>query len=225
MFPCDTAQPQTSNLNVTGSRPAKANGALVALSDAGQLCVVASVATHVIVDLAGRFAATRQLLFHPVAPVRVLDTSTGRGGWSGRLAPGPVDRRGNAGTRVRRRRRHGDRRRAGRRRLPHHVGRRRAAGRVERERRRAARRSPTWPWPRPAPTATSNCSPATALDSTSSSTSPECSRDPPSCPLCCSHSARSPPCATAVTPPAAHAAPPPPHVDEGLRGRGLDRWR
>ncbi len=87
-YPCGTAPPPTSNLNVTASRSAKANAALIALGPSGQLCVVASITTHVVVDLVGRFRAAASLRFHPIGPIRLLDTRSGRGGWSGRLARG-----------------------------------------------------------------------------------------------------------------------------------------
>ena len=47
-----------------------------------KVCILASVATHVVVDLAGRFGAGGSS-FVPAAPTRVLDTRPGIGGWQG----------------------------------------------------------------------------------------------------------------------------------------------
>jgi hypothetical protein len=52
VYPCGLVPP-TSNVNAVPWRPAVANAALVALSGNGELCVVASASTHVIVDLNG----------------------------------------------------------------------------------------------------------------------------------------------------------------------------
>ncbi len=54
-YPCGPV-PATSNLNMTPWRPVVANAALVALSEAGGLCIVASTATDVVVDINGVWA-------------------------------------------------------------------------------------------------------------------------------------------------------------------------
>jgi hypothetical protein len=51
-FPCG-AVPEVSNLNFSATTPAIANGALVPLSSAGELCLFTSSAVHLIVDING----------------------------------------------------------------------------------------------------------------------------------------------------------------------------
>ncbi len=63
----------TSNVNaVVGA--AVANTAVVPVDDDGTFCIYVSSAMHIVVDLAGTFAAGGDLRFTPVTPVRVHDT-------------------------------------------------------------------------------------------------------------------------------------------------------
>jgi hypothetical protein len=51
-YPCG-ARPLASNVNITPSQAATANGAMVKLSSAGELCLYAAQPVHVIVDING----------------------------------------------------------------------------------------------------------------------------------------------------------------------------
>jgi hypothetical protein len=75
VYPCGSARPTTSNLNVTpgGTR---ANLTVVALDGSGDLCIFTSVATHVVADLAGWYGNSGGS-YRPVTPVRLKDTRSG----------------------------------------------------------------------------------------------------------------------------------------------------
>jgi hypothetical protein len=73
-YPCGSARPETSTLNVQRGQTV-ANGTTVGLGG-GRLCVYSSVATDVVVDLAGTWQAGAGLRPTTVTPVRVLDTRT-----------------------------------------------------------------------------------------------------------------------------------------------------
>jgi peptidoglycan-N-acetylglucosamine deacetylase len=84
-YPCSQSSvPTVSNLNFSAGETI-ANLATVRVDSAG-LCVAASASTHVIVDLLGWYATTAGDSYQPVVPVRLLDTRSGVGGWSGRPA-------------------------------------------------------------------------------------------------------------------------------------------
>jgi hypothetical protein len=73
-YPCDAARrPEVSNLNFTPleNRP---NTAVVPTAADGSICVVSTVATELLVDIAGYFVAGKGYQFTPLAPVRLLDT-------------------------------------------------------------------------------------------------------------------------------------------------------
>lgn len=84
-YPCGAAVPVVSNVNF-GPGETVAGSAYVPLSEAGTFCVASVGAPHVLVDLTGVFSPTGTLAFTPSAPVRVLDTRSGAGGWIGRLS-------------------------------------------------------------------------------------------------------------------------------------------
>lgn len=83
VFPCTSAVPAASNLNVTANGTV-ANLVTVALSG-GRACVYSMVTTDVIVDLAGWYGPTGSTV-SPTAPRRIIDTRIGKG-----LASGAVD--------------------------------------------------------------------------------------------------------------------------------------
>jgi hypothetical protein len=69
VFPCDTALPPSSNLNVRAGTDV-ANFAAVQPSAQGEVCVYASSATHVIVDVMGGLGSS----FTGTSPVRLFDS-------------------------------------------------------------------------------------------------------------------------------------------------------
>jgi NlpC/P60 family len=75
IFPCGVAAPNASNLNVRVGTTV-ANGAISATGTEGDVCVVSSVATHLIVDLNGWFGAAALGSFTSVTPARLVDTRT-----------------------------------------------------------------------------------------------------------------------------------------------------
>ena len=54
-YPCDQPVPATSNLNVVAGQTLS-NHAQVAVSPQGELCIVTSMTTHLVVDLVGAFS-------------------------------------------------------------------------------------------------------------------------------------------------------------------------
>jgi len=74
-YPCATGVPNSSNLNYVGGRTV-ANLASVMLSD-DELCVWASSATDVLVDVSGWFVSGAGTPFATVAPDRLVDTRPG----------------------------------------------------------------------------------------------------------------------------------------------------
>ena len=86
-YPCDQPRPVASNVNY-GAGQTVANLAVVGASADGRVCVFASSATDVVVDLLGTFARSGAggLRYQAATPVRLLDTRDGAGGWAGRPA-------------------------------------------------------------------------------------------------------------------------------------------
>jgi len=72
-WPCDGAVPATANLNVDGGGT-RGNFVLVRPDAAGDVCVAANVASHLVVDLLGTVGSGFQGL---ATPVRALDTRAG----------------------------------------------------------------------------------------------------------------------------------------------------
>ncbi len=81
-YRCDQPRPLASNVNY-GAGQTVANLAVVPASADGRICVFASSATDLIVDLLGTFGPTG-LRYQAATPVRLLDTRDGTGGWQGR---------------------------------------------------------------------------------------------------------------------------------------------
>jgi hypothetical protein len=73
VWPCATARPSTSSVNF-GVGQARGAQAISRLGPGRTVCVFASAATDVIVDLQGVFTPAGGLRFSPLAPARVLDT-------------------------------------------------------------------------------------------------------------------------------------------------------
>ncbi len=84
VWPCDQAQPVVSNVNYTAGQIVP-NAAAVKTSAAGTVCVATFAPTDVVVDRVGWFGATGDL-YQPFDPVRVLDTRTGVGAATGKVA-------------------------------------------------------------------------------------------------------------------------------------------
>lgn len=82
-FPCGGAVPSTSNLNFAATS-VSANTIISELS-AGQLCLVASQAVHVVVDVTGYLVPTGELSYQALEPTRVLDTRAATSLYTGRL--------------------------------------------------------------------------------------------------------------------------------------------
>lgn len=86
-YPCDSAVPSTSNVNFVAGAAA-AGSAYVQVGASGTVCVHASVATDVVVDLQGTFTSGGALRFQPATPQRMVDTRTAIGGWRGQVGLG-----------------------------------------------------------------------------------------------------------------------------------------
>jgi hypothetical protein len=83
-YPCGGGVPGVSNVNFTPGETV-AGSAYVPVNASGTFCVATVGRPHVLVDLTGVFGPSGTLAFTPAAPVRVLDTRAGTGGWIGRL--------------------------------------------------------------------------------------------------------------------------------------------
>jgi trimeric autotransporter adhesin len=71
VFPCGSAQPNSSNVNyVAGSNAA--NGVVAKMGLGGKVCLYTSAATHLVVDVNGSFPVSTSLV--SMNPARVLDT-------------------------------------------------------------------------------------------------------------------------------------------------------
>ncbi len=74
---CDpAARPLASAVNASAAGTTVANLSQVGVGGAGAVCLYASVATHVVVDVAGTYGAGGASL-HAVAPIRLVDTRSG----------------------------------------------------------------------------------------------------------------------------------------------------
>ena len=71
VYPCGGLRPGTSNIN-TRIGVAAANNVIAALDSTRAVCIYASTATHVVVDLFGWYGATG-MQYADIAPVRALD--------------------------------------------------------------------------------------------------------------------------------------------------------
>jgi hypothetical protein len=73
VYPCGAAVPTASNVNFTAGTNVP-NLIDTALGGGGQLCVYASVTTHVIIDLGGWYRTSAGTGFTPISPQRVFDS-------------------------------------------------------------------------------------------------------------------------------------------------------
>lgn len=77
-YPCNASAPPTSNVNFLAGE-IRPNHVVVGLDPGKRLCVLASAATDIVVDLQGAFVESGGLRLSPLAPSRVADTRvTGR---------------------------------------------------------------------------------------------------------------------------------------------------
>jgi hypothetical protein len=74
VFPCGSVMPTASNVNFTADRTI-ANGVIAKVGAGGKVCVYASAATHLVVDVDGWFFAG--LGFGSLTPARLLDSRFG----------------------------------------------------------------------------------------------------------------------------------------------------
>jgi Divergent InlB B-repeat domain len=74
VFPCGSAVPTASNVNFTSGRTI-ANGVIAKVGVGGKVCVYASAATHLVVDVNGWFIVG--LGFGSLTPARLLDSRFG----------------------------------------------------------------------------------------------------------------------------------------------------
>jgi hypothetical protein len=97
-YPCGGTPPVVSNVNFSGPGDV-ANLALVKVGEGNQLCIFTSAPSHVVVDLLGVFGSGGSR-YQAAAPVRLLDTRDGTGGWLGYgfdIAPVDIDATAIAG--------------------------------------------------------------------------------------------------------------------------------
>lgn len=83
VWPCDVAMPVVSSLNVS-RRGSVTNAVDVRVSPAGEVCLYASAAVHLVVDLAGWYGPGATTRYHAVPASRVVDTRVGLA-WTGAL--------------------------------------------------------------------------------------------------------------------------------------------
>ncbi|MET0908866.1 MAG: aryl-sulfate sulfotransferase, partial [Ilumatobacteraceae bacterium] len=90
-FPCGSPVPLASNVNFLGGE-SRAVSAIVGLGEGGELCVMSSIAAHVVVDVTGYYAPAPQ--FGPASSLeaqsgrRVMDSRSGVGGPAAPFATG-----------------------------------------------------------------------------------------------------------------------------------------
>lgn len=82
VYPCGEAVPLASNLNFGAGQTVAASAS--AKMGASGICAIASVDTHLIVDVMGQFVATGGLSYQAVAPIRLADTRSLASPWIGR---------------------------------------------------------------------------------------------------------------------------------------------
>jgi hypothetical protein len=95
VFPCGSAVPNVSTVNIAGAGQTIANDATVAIGFGGAVCLSASVATHLIVDVVGVYPRDSSYMAL-ASPGRLTDTRAGGdtvdgvGSGTGQLAEGEV---------------------------------------------------------------------------------------------------------------------------------------
>ncbi|MET0661789.1 MAG: CAP domain-containing protein [Ilumatobacteraceae bacterium] len=72
-FPCDAAEPGSSNVNVRRGG-VRANSVIVPTAADGSICVTSNVTTNVIADITGYFGPSVGHRFVPLSPIRLADT-------------------------------------------------------------------------------------------------------------------------------------------------------
>ena len=87
VYPCDAAQPNTSNLNFVAGQTI-ANAVLAKPSAAGTICLFNSIGTELIVDVGGYLPAG--FAYNAITPVRLLDTRSGAVVPANTVTPVPV---------------------------------------------------------------------------------------------------------------------------------------
>lgn len=85
VWPNGTSRPATSSVNF-GAKETTAGLVVAKVGTAGQIQLSTNVGSHLIVDILGWYGAGPA--YTPVSPARVVDTRTGLGGHSGRIAAG-----------------------------------------------------------------------------------------------------------------------------------------
>jgi hypothetical protein len=86
-YPCDQPVPATSNLNVAAGQTLS-NHAQVGVSPQGELCIVTSMTTHLVVDLVGAFSRENDgWWYRATTPTRLVDSREGIG-----VPVGPITR-------------------------------------------------------------------------------------------------------------------------------------
>ena len=78
-WPCGSAQPGTSNLNL-GAGQIRANVVTVGLGTDASVCIYASATTDVLLDVAGAWGPGGSTTYRSIAPTRLVDTRVGTGG-------------------------------------------------------------------------------------------------------------------------------------------------
>jgi len=87
VYPCDELRPVAANLNYEAAST-RANGVIAKLDHAGRVCVFTYAATDLVIDLAGFYGPTSNLV--PTSPMRFLDTRPGTSTFDGaRVGGGP----------------------------------------------------------------------------------------------------------------------------------------
>ena len=80
-YPCGASVPPVSSVNVDSAAP-RANLVQVTLGAGAKVCLFNQTAMHLVVDLAGVYGSTG-LQYQAAAPLRLVDTRLGTGGWLG----------------------------------------------------------------------------------------------------------------------------------------------
>jgi hypothetical protein len=75
VWPCGSAQPEASNVNVVSAGAVEPNSVLAKVDGTGEVCIATSSPTDVLVDVAGWFTSG----FESLSPRRTVDTRNGIG--------------------------------------------------------------------------------------------------------------------------------------------------
>jgi hypothetical protein len=90
VFACLSGRTDVSNLNFEAGESAQANGAIVPIDLSRHVCLKNEGDTEILVDVFAMFDGVNNpgLLYQAAAPVRLLDTRSGVGGWRGQASRG-----------------------------------------------------------------------------------------------------------------------------------------